>query len=119
MLLEELAVKEFSSETENELEFARNLIQQATKQFQEEQATINKIKSIARARFGLQLTAKYLHYRLSAQRDLTEFQTSLCDDLFQCAASLCDLPIDHIRFDLHLKQISLLNTLKDFLASFV
>ncbi|XP_078327262.1 E3 ubiquitin-protein ligase rnf213-alpha-like isoform X2 [Crassostrea virginica] len=97
LLLEELAVKEFSFETENELEFARNLIQQATKQFQEEQATTNKIKSIARARFGLQLTAKYLHYRLSAQQDLTDFQTSLCDDLFQCAASLCDLPIDHIR----------------------
>ncbi|XP_062570768.1 E3 ubiquitin-protein ligase rnf213-alpha-like isoform X2 [Saccostrea cucullata] len=103
-LMEESLSQSFQSEMEREIRFAKELMLLAKEQLQSEGKTVDKIKSIARARFGLQVTARYLHKLLNASWEFTESELAMCTDLFQTSASLCDSPLEHIRMYL-LKHI--------------
>ncbi|XP_061195824.1 E3 ubiquitin-protein ligase rnf213-alpha-like [Saccostrea echinata] len=96
-LMEESLSHSFQSEMEREICFAKESMLLAKEQLQAEGTTVDKIKSIARARFGLQVTAKYLYGRLNTTWEFTESELAMCTDLFQTSASLCDSPLEHIR----------------------
>lgn len=85
----------FQTQVEREIHFSMNLIQQAVGQLQTAETLVDKIKFIATARFGLQITAKYLYLRFTTTLEGKE--VAMCNDLFQMAAKLCDSPLEHIR----------------------
>lgn len=79
---------------EKEATFVKTLLSSSTENLQSSLTVMEKIRSVAAARFCLQIIAKHLKecYSLSpkSNRDVHE-------ELFRMAAVLCDLPIKHIR----------------------
>jgi hypothetical protein len=94
-LMEGSPSQSFETQVEREVCLAMDLTKRATEHLQTAETLIEKIKSIACARFSLQLTAKYLYLRHTTTLEVKEIP--MCNDLFQISAKLCDLPLEHIR----------------------
>ncbi|XP_062570766.1 E3 ubiquitin-protein ligase RNF213-like isoform X2 [Saccostrea cucullata] len=77
-----------------EIECIESLIMNVTKSLQSKTRVIDKIQSIAAARFCLEMIAKYLKESYSSK---SVSEKRWFEELFRKAAILCDLPIDHLR----------------------
>lgn len=79
---------------EKEAAFVKTLLSTSIESLQSCSAVMEKIRSVATARFCLQIIAKHLKECYSLN---TKSNSDVYEELFGMAAVLCDLPIKHIR----------------------
>lgn len=79
---------------EKEATFVKTLLSTSIENLQSCSAVMEKIRSVATARFCLQIISKHLKecYSLNPKSN-----SDVYEELFRMAAVLCDLPIKHIR----------------------
>lgn len=84
----------FHQDKEGEAEYLKTLLSCVIQKMSSSSGVIEKIQTIAQARFCLQRTAKYLK---NCYTDQTKLNCNTYVDIFEMTSILCDLPISHIR----------------------